>query len=134
MRAGGGWNRTRLTGRAGSRIAKSRKSSQFVRGLDTMTAVLGNVGRRLVEGTVGLFALLGFLYVPLGHHTGFEHARAVLSTPQAAAALEDLTKAALGLRERAVELFTSHLSPQAPTELEPPDKKAGPRPVPPKLK
>ena len=74
-------------------------------------AVFGNVGRKLVEGTVGLFALLGFLYVPLGRHTGFEHAQAVLSTPQASAAIEDLTNAALRLRARAFELFTGHLSP-----------------------
>jgi hypothetical protein len=42
---------------------------------------VGNLGRRLVESVVGLFALLGFVYVPLGRHTGFEHAKAVLSTP-----------------------------------------------------
>jgi hypothetical protein len=27
-----------------------------------------------------LFAVLGFMFVPLGKHTAFEHARAVLST------------------------------------------------------
>ena len=105
-----------------------------------MAAVIGNVGRRLVEGTVGLFALLGFLYVPLGHHTGFEHACAVLSTPQAAAAIEDLTAAALAMRSRAVELVTGHLSPpkrethETKRERETNDRAArGPRPVAPKL-
>lgn len=99
-----------------------------------MAAVIGNVGRRLVESTVGLFALLGFLYVPLGRHTGFEHARAVLSTPEAAAAIHDVTAAALRLRERVVELFTGHLSPPAPHARDSRAKDQGPRPVPPKLK
>lgn len=102
--------------------------------------MFGNVGRRLVEGVVSLFALLGFIYVPLGQLTGFEHARAVLSTPAASAAIEDLTKAALRLRGQAVGLITGHgrapLSEAAP-ELKPapgPQKADAPRPVPPKLK
>lgn len=102
--------------------------------------MLGNVGRRLVEGVVGLFALLGFIYVPLGRHTGFEHARAVLSTPAASAAIEDLTRAALRLRGQAVGLITGHgLAPlaEAAPERRPtkdPQKADAPRPVPPKLK
>lgn len=96
--------------------------------------MIGNVGRRLVESTVGLFALLGFLYVPLGRHTGFEHVRSVLSTPQAAAAFEDLTTATLRLRERVVELFSGHASPRAtPSEPRSRAEGSGPRPVPPKL-
>ncbi len=89
-----------------------------------------------MEGTVGLFALLGFLYVPLGHHTGFEHARAVFSTPAAASAIEDVTSSALQLRQRALELLTGRVSPPAP----PPQGPAAhaqanePRPLPPKLK
>lgn len=106
--------------------------------------MFGNVGRKLVEGTVGLFALLGFLYVPLGRHTGFEHAQAVLSTPQASAAIEDLTNAALRLRERAFELFTGHLSPPSPSPAASAQHaprlpnaeiaQHGPKPVAPKLK
>jgi hypothetical protein len=98
--------------------------------------VLRSVGRRLAEGTVGLFALLGFLYVPLGRYTGFEHARAVLGTPAAAEAFEDLTKAALRLRQRAVELVTGRASPAAPHGDDVRHEKAAvePRPVPPKLK
>jgi hypothetical protein len=76
---------------------------------------LGNLGRRLAEGAVGLFALLGFLYVPLGRHTGFEHARAVFSTPAARAAIEDFTATALSLRQRAIELVTGRVSPPAPS-------------------
>jgi hypothetical protein len=105
-------------------------------------AVLGNVGRRLVEGVVSLFALLGFIYVPLGQHTGFEHARAVLSTPAASAAIEDLTTTALRLRGQALSFLTGH-TPAAPLiegtpnrtgDTSGPQKGNAPRPVPPKLK
>jgi hypothetical protein len=94
-----------------------------------------------MEGGVGVFALLGFLYVPLGRHTGFEHARAVFSTPAATAALQDLTASALDLRRRVVDFVTGRVSPSqdgrgggvgAPPTHEtatPHD----PRPVPPKL-
>jgi hypothetical protein len=74
---------------------------------------VGNLGRRLLEGAVGLFALLGFLYVPLGQKTGFEHARAVLSTPAATAAIADVTMSALRLRERAIDFVTGRVSPPA---------------------
>jgi hypothetical protein len=97
---------------------------------------LGNLGRRLLEGTVGLFALLGFLYVPLGQKTGFEHACAVLSTPAATAAIEDVTTTALRLRQRAIDFVTGRVSPPATpatdeSELAPDHQ---PRPLPPKLK
>ena len=97
---------------------------------------LGNIGKRLLEGVVGLFAVLGFMYVPLGRHTGFEHAKAVLSTPAAAAAASDLSKAALDLRQRAIDFVTGRaLAPASATETE---SRAHadhtPRPVPPKLK
>lgn len=98
---------------------------------------LGNFGRRCVESVVGLFAVLGFLYVPLGRHTGFEHTKAVLSTPAAAAAIEDLTTSAVALRERALQLVTGQAPAESPAKVEvPPAKARGsqPRAVPPKLK
>lgn len=99
---------------------------------------LTHLGRRLVESVVGLFAILGFIYVPLGRHTGFEHAKAVLSTPAASAAIDDLTQTALSLRTRAFDFFTGRLSSQI-TASEPSQTKGtapgkSPRPVPPKLK
>jgi hypothetical protein len=105
-----------------------------------MTPVFGlsHLGRRLVESVVGLFAVLGFIYVPLGRHTGLEHTKAVLSTPAAAAALDDLSRTALGLRTRALGFITGQLSPAAlPSEATPeagPKPGKAPRPVPPKLK
>jgi len=92
----------------------------------------GNLGRRLAEGVVGLFAILGFCYVPLGHRTGLEHAVAVLSTPAAVAAFDDLSRTALDLRQRAIDFVTGRLAPR----MKPPanDPQPAPRPVPPKLK
>ena len=83
-----------------------------------------------------MFAVLGFLYVPLGRHTGFEHARAVFSTPAATAALEDLSMTALSLRQRALALFTgsSAAAEPPPPRAEPARSKPAPRPVVPKLK
>lgn len=95
----------------------------------------GTLGKRFAEGVVGLFAVLGFMYVPLGRRTGFEHARAVLSTPAAAAAVEDFTRTALELRQRAVDFVMGHAEdPAPPVEHEPNAPRSAPRPVPPKLK
>jgi hypothetical protein len=111
-----------------------------------MTPVFGlsNIGRRLVESVVSLFAILGFVYVPLGRHTGLEHAKAVFSTPAAASAIDDLTTTALGLRQRALDFVTGRLAaPAGATEADGPAAEAAPkahgpgrepRPVPPKLK
>ena len=101
---------------------------------------LSNLSRRLVESVVGLFAILGFLYVPLGRHTGFEHARAVFSTPAAAAAIDDVTTTALGLRQRALDFVTGRMSTApGPSNTDGAGAAAtpkghAPRPVPPKLK
>jgi len=104
---------------------------------------LSNLGRRLVESVVGLFAILGFLYVPLGRHTGFEHAKAVFSTPAAAAAIDDVTTTAAGLRKRAMDFLAGFVSapgtdgPEgASAEVAPKAHAVGreARPVPPKLK
>ena len=47
-----------------------------------------------------MFALLGFCYVPIGGHTGFEHAKAVLSTPAAKRAGAELLEALLRVRAK----------------------------------
>lgn len=91
-----------------------------------------------MEGVVGLFALLGFLYVPLGRHTGYEHARAVLTTPAASAALADLGRAVAHLRQSAVAFLTANHAnaPGRAPNGSPPETHTAepPRPVPPKLK
>ena len=63
-------------------------------------AVLGVLGRRGVEAGISLFAVLGFCYVPLGGHTGFEHAKAVLSTPAAKRAGVELLDALIRVRAK----------------------------------
>lgn len=100
---------------------------------------LSHFSRRLVESVVGLFAILGFLYVPLGRHTGFEHAKAIFSTPAASDAIDDLTRTALDLRQRAMAFVTGSLTTtpggntsEAPAKATPPSNE--PRPVPPKLR
>lgn len=103
---------------------------------------LSHFSRRLVESVVGLFAILGFLYVPLGRHTGFDHAKAIFATPAASAAVEDLTTTALGLRQRAMDFVTARMSAPAGAtdtanaEAEPKAQASArePLPIPPKLK
>lgn len=41
-------------------------------------------GRRLLSLVVLCFAMLGFLAVPIGEKTGYEHTREMLATPEAA--------------------------------------------------
>lgn len=52
--------------------------------------MIGNLGRRAVEAVVGLFAVLGFAFVPLGSKTGLEHALALAATPSAREAVSGL--------------------------------------------
>lgn len=56
--------------------------------------MIGRLGRAVVL----LFAVLGFVCVPLGHRTGFEHLVAILKTGAAADTGRDLVQAAARLR------------------------------------
>lgn len=62
--------------------------------------MIARFGRRLLEGLVALFALLGFAFVPLGEHTGLEHLKAIASTPAAERAARELVEASAQLRRR----------------------------------
>ncbi|MGC4092624.1 MAG: hypothetical protein QM756_33035 [Polyangiaceae bacterium] len=66
-------------------------------------AVLGNVGRRAVESVIGVFALLGFAYVPLGSKTGLEHSLALARTQPARDAAAGLVTAAARARSKLIE-------------------------------
>ncbi len=46
-----------------------------------------------MEAGISLFAVLGFCYVPLGSHTGLEHAKAVFGTAAAKRAGVELFEA-----------------------------------------
>jgi hypothetical protein len=65
--------------------------------------VFGIAGRRVAEALVALFALLGFVFVPLGQKTAFEHTFAIFSTPPAVGAFRDLADTVLRLRDRIIE-------------------------------
>jgi hypothetical protein len=87
--------------------------------------VLRVLGRRSFEACISLFAILGFCYVPLGTHTGLEHAKAIFGTPAAKRAGLELVQAFARVRGRltgeAEQLVTGPATPSAP-ELSPPRK------------
>jgi hypothetical protein len=64
--------------------------------------VFGLAGRRLAEGVVALFALLGFAFVPLGKKTALEHTLDIFTTPAARSAWLELGSATQRLRERLI--------------------------------
>jgi hypothetical protein len=75
-----------------------------------------------LEAGISLFAVLGFCYVPLGSHTGLEHAKAIFGTPAAKRAGVELVQAFARVRGKLTgevqELATGAAS-------------AGPAPLPP---
>jgi len=64
--------------------------------------VFGLAGRRLAEGVVALFALLGFAFVPLGKKTALEHTLDIFTTPAAQSAWLELGSATQRLRARLI--------------------------------
>jgi hypothetical protein len=89
--------------------------------------VFGLAGRRVAEAVVALFALLGFVFVPLGQKTAFEHAIAVFSTPAAKLAFQELTHAVSGLRDKFFQALAP-APPAAPKQQPTPDVPKLPRP------
>ena len=75
--------------------------------------VFGIAGRRVAEALVALFALLGFVFVPLGQKTAFQHTVAVFSTPAAAIAFHELTGAVLRLKDRVSEAIAPPPKPES---------------------
>lgn len=72
-----------------------------------MRSVVGRTAHRALDVMVLLFAALGFVYVPLGKHTGYEHAKAILATGAASRAGRELREAVDRLRGRVVQDATS---------------------------
>ena len=92
--------------------------------------VLGVLGRRALEAGISLFAVLGFCYVPLGGHTGLEHAKAVLSTPAAKRAGSELLAALWRVRAKLtgeVQGFAGG-GPDATPPILPPPKRSSSHP------
>ncbi len=88
------------------------------------------LGRRGFEAGISLFAILGFCYVPLGSHTGLEHAKAVFGTPAAKRAGLELVEAFARVRGKltgeAEEMVTGPATPISPA-LPTPHRANGPR-------
>jgi hypothetical protein len=83
---------------------------------------------------VGLFALLGFVCVPLGHKTGFEHVKAIVQTSAAREAASDLARALIWARARVLGVFGGEGPEQeSASPPPPPPQKGGPKPKVPRL-
>lgn len=74
---------------------------------------------------IGLFALLGFAYVPLGSRTGLEHSVALLRTPAAREAIAGLVGGVI----RAKDKISQTLFPEVRQSLPLPLPTAGGKPV-----
>jgi hypothetical protein len=83
---------------------------------DYHAPVIARLSRHLVEVVIGLYALLGFVFVPLGERTGFEHVRAILTTGAAKSAFQELAGAIIRLKNQV--LAEPKREPQMPTEPE----------------
>lgn len=79
--------------------------------------MFGSLGRRAVESFVGLFALLGFAFVPLGSKTGLEHTVAVMGTPSVREAGAGLISGVERARARLFDVFAPGRRDTAPLPL-----------------
>jgi hypothetical protein len=66
------------------------------------------------------FAVLGFVTVPLGTKSGWEHARVALSSPECARVVTEIASAAITTETRILQLIKSWVIRQAPTSHAPP--------------
>lgn len=80
--------------------------------------MITRVGRRVLEIGVGMFALLGFAFVPLGKKTALEHVKAIVATGPAKEAGKELLEAGLKLRARVFQTATSPDAGAAPARPE----------------
>ncbi len=76
--------------------------------------MITRVGRRVLEIGVGMFALLGFAFVPLGKKTGLEHLKAIIATAPAKEAGAELIDAGFRLRARVFERAVTDAGADAP--------------------
>jgi hypothetical protein len=70
-----------------------------------------------VESFVGLFALLGFAFVPLGSKTGLEHSVAVFGTPSVREAAAGLLNGVERAKGRLLDVFVPERRDTAPLPL-----------------
>ena len=70
---------------------------------------------RLVEATILVFAALGFCYVPLGGHTGYERARVFATSPETRDFAAGVLDAARWFRTRLRNQIIEVVGPMSPT-------------------
>jgi hypothetical protein len=73
-----------------------------------------------MEAGISLFAVLGFCYVPLGSHTGLEHAKAIFGTPAAKRAGVELVEAFVRVRSKLTDQVQELASGAASSKPAPP--------------
>jgi hypothetical protein len=78
--------------------------------------VLTQLTRRTVGLVVGIFAALGFLAVPLGERTGFQHSRAILTSREARDFVRELEHAKDDLKKRVLGEIGSDKAPAEPKQ------------------
>jgi len=90
------------------------------------------LGRRLLDFSIGFFALLGFVLVPLGERTAYEHVKAIFTSGPAVEAGRELVEAGLRVRGR---LLGGGQRPAEPSPARPTGSATAnePQPVPPPL-
>ena len=62
--------------------------------------MLLRLGRRAIGMVTGFFALLGFVAVPIGDRTGYEHVKQALETPEGREAVAAVGRAYVATRDR----------------------------------
>ena len=85
--------------------------------------MLHRLGRRALDLVIGLFAVLGFFYVPLGPRTGFEHVKAIVATPPALEAYRGFVSAADKLHRTLVDKLRGR-RPTRPARTQEPKARA----------
>jgi hypothetical protein len=100
----------------------------------TILEVWTKIARRAADFSIGFFALLGFVWVPLGERTAWEHLRAVLASEAAVEARREAVEAGRRLYgamigEAVAGPSSTEVAPPAPQRPNP----DSPRPEPPEL-
>ena len=97
-------------------------------GPTTLRRTVWKLAKTFVEGVVLLFAAYAFVFVPLGKHTAFEHARSILGTPEAEDAGRELKQAGGKVLKELLQYETGPIrgEPRMPRLLPPTPTAPGP--------
>jgi hypothetical protein len=71
--------------------------------------VLFRLGRRAIGMVTGFFALLGFIAVPIGERTGYEHVKSALGTPEGREAVAAVARAYEATRDRSLSWLAERI-------------------------